>query len=110
MHVVKTAPRQSRGLFWLPRAIIGETNMSLNVLVTMVTTTSYGTWLPGDARGYVEDGKLLPPNPRIQAHAESLTSRTPVHFSTLQQVVLFDALCKAADEFGYRLTDASVES
>jgi REP element-mobilizing transposase RayT len=31
----------------------------------MLTWTTYGTWLPGDGRGYVADGKTLTGNDRI---------------------------------------------
>ncbi len=84
--------------------------MSRNVLATIVTTTSYGSWLPGDARGYVQDRKILPANPQVAEHARSLLSREPMQFTESQQVTLFDALQSGATEFGYRLTDVSVES
>jgi len=29
----------------------------------MVTMTTYGTWLRGDSRGWVEDGRIYPPAP-----------------------------------------------
>lgn len=32
-------------------------------LGTMFTMTTYGSWLRGDERGWIEDGKLMPPNP-----------------------------------------------
>jgi hypothetical protein len=38
-----------------------------NTLATMLTMTTYGTWLRGDKRGYVEDGKILPPDPELEA-------------------------------------------
>ena len=31
----------------------------------MVTWTTYGSWLPGDKRGYVEDGQILPGDTQI---------------------------------------------
>ena len=39
-----------------------------NTLATMLTMTTYGTWLRGDNRGWVEDGIILPrrPRPRIR--------------------------------------------
>ena len=77
---------------------------------TMITTTSYGSWLPGDARGYVQRGEILPPAPRLAAHAQSLLKSEPVVFSTIEQAALYQAMMKAAFEFEYRLTDASVES
>ena len=76
----------------------------------MITTTSYGTWLPGDARGYVQKGRILPSNPRLLHHAQSLLTRQPVIFTDTQQLTLFHALRLAADEFGYRLTDVSIEN
>ncbi len=55
--------------------------MGKHVLATMFTTTSYGTWLPGDARGYVEDGKILPATPRLHDHAQRLQSGEAVFFT-----------------------------
>lgn len=83
--------------------------MSRRVLATMVTTTSYGTWLPGDIRGYVDDGAILPHNPRLLSHARSIMSGNPVYFTDAQQIVLTRAICDAAVEFNYVLTDLSVE-
>ena len=77
----------------------------------MVTTTSYGSWLPGDLRGYVEDGVVLPGDPRRFRQAiDHMGGRSPVLFTAEQQVVLFESLCDAAAEFGYELADVSVES
>jgi REP element-mobilizing transposase RayT len=79
-------------------------------LATMVTTTSYGTWLPGDARGYVDDGQILPPDPKRWTQARALLAQAPVHFTPDQQDCLFESLRTAAVEFSYRLTDVCVES
>jgi hypothetical protein len=38
-----------------------------NTLATMITMTTYGTWLRGDRRGWVDDGRILPPDPEIEA-------------------------------------------
>ena len=84
--------------------------MPPNVLATMVTTTSYGTWLPGDLRGYVDRGVILPPNPQLLRHAQAMLSKAPVYFTDAQQIVLEHAIHSAAAEFGYRLTDLSIES
>jgi REP element-mobilizing transposase RayT len=85
--------------------------MEPRLLATMVTTTSYGTWLPGDLRGYVEKGIILPGNPdRFDQAVQRMAGNTPVFFAPEQQNKLFDALRDAADEFQYELTDASVES
>ena len=84
--------------------------MPQKLLATMVTTTTYGTWLPGDLRGYVEDGIILPGNPARLEQAAQRMKGLPVLFTVEQQSILFDALRRAADEFGYELTDATIES
>lgn len=33
-----------------------------NTLATMITMTTYGTWLRGDRRGWVDDGQIFPPD------------------------------------------------
>ncbi len=85
-------------------------NPARRVLATMVTTTSYGTWLPGDLRGYVQNDTILPGEPRLLDHARALLADNPVYFTPPQIIVLNHAIHTAADEFGYRLTDISIES
>ena len=81
------------------------------LLATMVTTTSYGAWLPGDIRGYVENGIVLPGDPsRLELARRRMGDREPILFTLSQQTQLFQALRDAAEEFQYQLTDASVES
>jgi hypothetical protein len=79
------------------------------VIATMVTTTSYGTWLPGDLRGYVDRGQVLPGNPSLLNHAKSVMKGAPVLFKREQQLALMDAIQSAAKEFRYALTDISIE-
>lgn len=38
-----------------------------NTLAIMLTMTTYGTWLRGDQRGWIDDGELMPPNPILEA-------------------------------------------
>jgi len=77
----------------------------------MVTTTSYGAWLPGDVRGYVERGVILPgDSSRLEQAMGRMGDRGPILFTFSQQSQLFEALRDAAEEFQYQLTDASVES
>jgi len=79
-------------------------------LATFVTTTSFGSWLPGDLRGYVDNGQLFPARPHLESHIRRQTRQPMVVFSTHEQEALFQALVAAAAEFGYRLTDAVVEA
>jgi REP element-mobilizing transposase RayT len=84
--------------------------MQPRLLATMVTTTSYGSWLPGDLRGYVENGQILPAHPKRLEQAKLRMTGTPIFFTPAQQLLLFDSLRAACVEFHYELTDASVES
>ena len=43
----------------------------------MFTMTTYGTWLRGDMRGWVDRGRVLPPNPRLEA-ADRCPMKHPV--------------------------------
>lgn len=81
-----------------------------SLLATMITTTSYGTWLPGDVRGYVEHGRILPASPNLQQHAHRLMKRDAVYFLKDDQRVLFNALYEASNLYRYELIAVSVES
>jgi hypothetical protein len=78
--------------------------------ITFVTTTSHGTWLPGDVRGYVRDGVTLPGDTDVLANSKLRLRTQPVFFSAIERDQLFTALCDACDEFGYKLSDAAVEA
>jgi hypothetical protein len=45
-------------------------------LATMLTMTTYGTWLRGDRRGWVDDGITLPPDPELES-ADRLRMKYP---------------------------------
>ncbi|MBI3467136.1 MAG: hypothetical protein HY000_29330 [Planctomycetes bacterium] len=38
-----------------------------DTLAIMITMTTYGTWLRGDARGWVDRGIVFPPDPELEA-------------------------------------------
>ncbi|HZZ29300.1 MAG TPA: hypothetical protein VFE46_14980 [Pirellulales bacterium] len=82
----------------------------MGIATAFVTATSYGTWLPGDLRGYVEDSVILPASPRLLEFAQAQLRHEPVLFTPNQQTQLFVALANACKEFDYRLSDASVET
>ena len=86
-----------------------DANVS-KLLGTMITTTSYGTWLPGDVRGYVERGVILGGNPKLLEQSTQLLSLSPVFFDTPEQEKLHLALVVAAKEFSYHLHAVSIES
>ena len=81
-----------------------------NLLATMITSTTYGTWLPGDMRGYVDDGVILPHDPVVLERSQRRMRDEPVLLTPTQQDTVFKSLLMAADEFGYTLYAVSIES
>jgi hypothetical protein len=79
-------------------------------LATFVTTTSFGSWLPGDDRGYADNGQFMPPRPLLADHARREMSVAVVRFSSFDQDQLFAAIVDASREFSYQLTDVVVEA
>jgi hypothetical protein len=77
---------------------------------SFITTTTHGSWLPGDARGYVERGQILRPEPALAAYAKSQMKVAPVSLTEPERDNAFQALVGAAMEFDYRLSDAVIES
>jgi hypothetical protein len=68
-HNASPAPGDSPGAKYLKLRFTHRTIRRMaNTLATMLTFTTYGTWLRGDKRGYVDDGKILPPDPDLEAH------------------------------------------
>ncbi|HUU09722.1 MAG TPA: hypothetical protein VM431_04205 [Phycisphaerae bacterium] len=50
------------------------------VLAIMVTMTTYGTWLRGDARGWVDKGIVLPPDPDLETADRERLKHPPFRF------------------------------
>ena len=78
--------------------------------ITFVTTTSHGTWLPGDLRGYVRKGVTLPGDVQLLKLSRRHLKSKPVYFTIVERRRLFVALVDACREFGYRISDAAIES
>ena len=78
--------------------------------ISFVTTTSYGTWLPGNARGYVSKGEMLPGDAKLFELSRNQLKKPPIYFSTTDRDRLFSALVASCLEFGYRLSDATIEA
>lgn len=54
------------------------------ILATMITLTTYGTWLRGDHRGWVDDGKTLPPDPELELADRQRLKHRPYLFQPSQ--------------------------
>src|SRR5688572_6405481 len=51
-----------------------------NTLATMITMTTYGTWLRGDRRGWVDAGIIFPPDPDLEAADRRRMKHAPFLF------------------------------
>ena len=64
----------------------------------MVTWTTYGTWLQGDKRGYVKDGKILSKNNALlQSNLKRLKNPT-TRFDTEHRTIVRDAILEKSQE------------
>lgn len=50
----------------------------------MITSTTYGTWLRGDRRGWVDDGQILPPDPQLETADRGRLKHPPFLFDRSQ--------------------------
>jgi hypothetical protein len=55
-----------------------------DTLAIMFTFTTYGTWLRGDQRGWVDDGVIMPPDPILEEADRRRMKHPPFRFSPHQ--------------------------
>jgi len=76
----------------------------------MITWTTYGTWLQGDERGYVKNGKIYPGNKTLLQTNKQSQLQAPVKLSKIQQQVVRNAIIKEAELQGQQMDALSVQS
>lgn len=60
----------------------------------MITWTTYGTWLQGDKRGYVKDGRIFPESKNLKHANKQLQSQDEIKLSKAQQKIVQEAIIK----------------
>jgi REP element-mobilizing transposase RayT len=74
----------------------------------MVTWTTYGTWLQGDERGYVMDGKICGRNPKLeQRNKENQTGNT-IKLAKKQKNIVRKAIMEEARKLGQTVHSIAV--
>jgi REP element-mobilizing transposase RayT len=69
----------------------------------MLTWTTYGSWLQGDSRGYVKNGKIYPGNTGIRkANVNNLNSK-PVELNPQQRQIVQKAILKEAEDLQQKI-------
>jgi REP element-mobilizing transposase RayT len=76
----------------------------------MITWTTYGTWLQGDERGYVKNGRILPGDETLKQANEQLQVQDKVVLSKAQQQVVRQAIIKEAQSQNQRILAMSVNA
>ena len=74
----------------------------------MITWTTYGTWLQGDKRGYVKDGKILPLDKGLEEANKKLQKCSPVRLSSKQKKDVENAIIKEAKRIGQKILALAV--
>jgi REP element-mobilizing transposase RayT len=73
-------------------------------LAYFLTWTTYGTWLPGDERGWVDKpGQFRPPDPRLQAASRSLLAEEPCVLDAGQRRQVEETIAKHCAIRGWHL-------
>ena len=76
----------------------------------LVTWTTYGTWLQGDARGWVEDGSTYQAFPRIEEANRKQMQHPAVRLTRGEQDVVREAILGKARERAQKVCAISVRS
>ncbi|MFQ6035053.1 MAG: transposase [Sedimentisphaerales bacterium] len=88
---------------------IGDTISLMGKMVGyMVTWTTYGTWLQGDKRGYVQDGKILQADTGLEKANKKLQRSETIRLTLEQKKVVEDAVLKEAERIGQEILALAV--
>ena len=76
----------------------------------MITWTTYGTWLQGDKRGYVKDGKIYKKNPQLEQKNKEQQASETVKLTNKQQCIVQKAVLEEACKLGQKVYSVAVFS
>ncbi len=76
----------------------------------MVTWTTYGSWLQGDNRGYVKDGKILQNNETLRKENIKRLKSPIVELSPQQQKIVREAIFNKAENLDQKIYSIAVHS
>jgi REP element-mobilizing transposase RayT len=74
----------------------------------MISWTTYGTWLQGDERGYVRNGKVLRENKALENANRNNLKREAVRLNDQQRQIVREAILKEADSHGQQVYTLAV--
>jgi REP element-mobilizing transposase RayT len=74
----------------------------------MVTWTMYGNWLPGDNRGYVKNGRILPANNRLLQANKARQKLPTVKLKTREKKIVRKEILAEAEKIGHEIIALAV--
>jgi REP element-mobilizing transposase RayT len=74
----------------------------------MVTWTTYGSWLPGDERGYVKNGKTMPGDGRILKASRVRQRSATVNLNSRQKATVREAILEETGKIGQTIEALTV--
>jgi len=74
----------------------------------MITWTVYGTWLQGNKRGYVKNGKTLLPNKNLENANKSSMKSTAFRLNKQQKDIVRQIIISEAEKNGQEILALSV--
>ena len=69
----------------------------------MLTWTTYGTWLPGDQRGYVKDGQILPGDIRTLERNKKRQKSSIVKLDITEKEIVSKIILAEAKRIGHQI-------
>lgn len=78
------------------------------MIAYMVTWTTYGSWLQGDPRGYVKDGKIMPGNKQILLANKKLQKTEVIKLNSEQRAIVYQAILNEAKRIGQTIDAIAV--
>jgi REP element-mobilizing transposase RayT len=76
----------------------------------MLTWTTYGSWLPGDERGYVKAGQILPANPQVLKASKKRQKSPPVKLNKQEIKLVQQVILTEAERIGHNIPALSVRN
>jgi REP element-mobilizing transposase RayT len=76
----------------------------------MVTWTTYGTWLQGDKRGFVRDGKILKASTELEQDNKKRQSNDKISLTKEQREVVRNSILREAEKIRENVLAISVRS
>jgi len=76
----------------------------------MVTWTTYGSWLPGDERGYVKNGQILPGNLKTLERSKKRQTLTTIRLDAQQKEIVRRLILTEAQRIGHKIEALAVST